>query len=47
MRKNLIHDLLHRKADQWAKVNPASPFEFFDASRSSPMIAKPVAFMLA
>lgn len=32
VRKNLVHDLLHNKADQWAGVSPASTFQYFDAS---------------
>jgi len=34
VRKNLIHDLLHGKEDQWAHVNPASTFQFFDATET-------------
>lgn len=30
VRKNLVHDLLNGKADQWSKVNPHSTFQFFD-----------------
>jgi nucleoside-diphosphate-sugar epimerase len=33
VRKNLVHDLLHGKADQWAAVNPFSTFQFFDATQ--------------
>jgi nucleoside-diphosphate-sugar epimerase len=40
VRKNLIHDLIHGKADQWAEVNPASSFQFFDASRTWNMIQR-------
>jgi hypothetical protein len=32
VRKNLIHDLLHNKQDQYASVNPASTFQFFNAN---------------
>jgi len=33
VRKNLVHDLLHGKADQWAGVNPASTFQWFDVTQ--------------
>lgn len=34
VRKNLIHDLLHGRASQWARVNPRSTFQFFDVTRT-------------
>ena len=34
LRKNLIHDLLHGREDQWRGMNPASRFQFFDARRT-------------
>lgn len=34
VRKNLVHDLLHGKADQWARVSPSSTFQFFDATQT-------------
>lgn len=34
VRKNLVHDLLHGKSDQWAGVNPESTFQFFDVTRT-------------
>lgn len=34
VRKNLIHDLLHGKTDQWARVNRDSTFQFFDVTRT-------------
>lgn len=38
VRKNLVHDLLHGKADQWARVNPSSTFQFFDTNQTWTMI---------
>lgn len=40
VRKNLVHDLLHRKADQWAGVNPSSTFQFFDTTQTWAMIER-------
>lgn len=40
VRKNLVHDLLHGKADQWAGVNPASTFQFFDTTQTWAMIER-------
>ena len=40
VRKNLIHDLLHGKAEQWARLNPTSTFQFFDASQTWDMIER-------
>lgn len=40
VRKNLVHDLLHGKADQWAGVNPASTFQWFDATRTWAIIER-------
>lgn len=34
LRKNLIYDLLHGRADQWQSMNPRSHFQFFDTSRT-------------
>ena len=34
VRKNLVHDLLHGKADQLAGVNPTSTFQWFDATQT-------------
>jgi hypothetical protein len=34
VRKNLIHDLIHGKSDQWENVNPQSKFQFFDVSKT-------------
>ena len=34
LRKNLIHDLLHGRSDQWVGVNPASRFQFFDTAKA-------------
>jgi nucleoside-diphosphate-sugar epimerase len=33
VRKNLVHDLLHGKVDQWQKVDAGSTFQFFDVTR--------------
>lgn len=33
VRKNLVHDLLHGKSDQWAGVNPITTFQFFDVTK--------------
>jgi nucleoside-diphosphate-sugar epimerase len=38
LRKNLIHDLLHGREDQWRGMNPASRFQFFDARRTWEMV---------
>lgn len=32
LRKNLVFDLLHARADQYAGMNPASRFQFFDTT---------------
>ena len=40
VRKNLIHDLLHRKSDQYALVNPFSTFQFFDVTKTWAMIER-------
>lgn len=34
VRKNLVHDLLNRRADQWAAVHPASTFQWFDVTNA-------------
>lgn len=34
VRKNLIHDLMHGRNDQWARVSPHSTFQFFDVTRT-------------
>jgi len=34
VRKNLVHDLLHGRSDQWAAVSPASTFQFFDVTQT-------------
>lgn len=34
VRKNLIHDLMHGKEEQWASVNPRSTFQFFDVTKT-------------
>jgi hypothetical protein len=34
VRKNLVHDLLHRKSDQLENVNAHSTFQFFDTTRT-------------
>lgn len=38
LRKNLVHDLLHGREDQWQAMNPASRFQFFDAGRTWEMV---------
>ncbi len=38
LRKNLIHDLLHGRDDQYRAMNPASHFQFFDTRRTWEMI---------
>jgi hypothetical protein len=38
VRKNLIHDLMHGRADQWAQVNPSSTFQFFNVARTWSLI---------
>jgi len=40
VRKNLVHDLLRGKADQWARVNPASTFQFFDTTQTWTLIQR-------
>ena len=40
VRKNLVHDLLHGKADQWAGVNPDSTFQFFDTTQTWAVIER-------
>ena len=40
VRKNLIHDLLHGKEDQWSKVNPKSTFQWFDVSQTWEIIER-------
>lgn len=34
VRKNLVHDLLHGKSDQWEQMNPNSTFQFFDTTQT-------------
>ena len=34
VKKNLVHDLIHGKSDQWTKVNANSTFQFFDVSKT-------------
>lgn len=34
LRKNLVFDLLEGRADQWARVNGRSTFQFFDVART-------------
>lgn len=34
LRKNLVHDLMHGRNDQWARINPNSTFQFFDVTRT-------------
>ena len=40
VKKNLIHDLLHGKSDQWQAVNPSSTFQFFDVRQTWSLIEK-------
>lgn len=40
LRKNLIHDLLHGKADQWSGVNPETTFQFFDVTAIGTVIER-------
>ena len=34
VRKNLVHDLLHGKSDQWNQMNRHSNFQFFDTTQT-------------
>ena len=34
VRKNLVHDLLNGRADQWSAVSPASTLQFFDVTHT-------------
>lgn len=40
VRKNLVHDLMHGRADQFERVNPASTFQFFDVTRTWSIIER-------
>lgn len=40
VRKNLVHDLLHGREDQWSRVNPASTFQFFDVTHTWSVIER-------
>ena len=40
VRKNLVHDLLHDRADQLAGMNPASTFQWFDVSQTWAVIKR-------
>lgn len=40
VRKNLVHDLLFNKADQWKNVNPDSTFQYFDVRHTWTMIER-------
>lgn len=40
VRKNLVHDLLNDKSDQWMKVNPDSTFQFFDTTKIWSIVEK-------
>ncbi len=42
VRKNLVHDLLHGKNDQWQSVNPDSTFQFFDVTQTWEIIQKAI-----
>ena len=38
VRKNLVHDLLHGKKDQFSRVNPRSTYQFFDVTKTWELI---------
>lgn len=40
VRKNLVHDLMHGRVDQYERVNPASTFQFFDATQTWSIIER-------
>jgi nucleoside-diphosphate-sugar epimerase len=40
VRKNLVHDLIHGRADQLERVNPESTFQFFDVTRTWSVIER-------
>ncbi len=40
VRKNLVHDLIHGREDQWGQINPNSTFQFFDATRTWSVIER-------